>query len=86
MFQKGEKKDITDMIQDMLDGYNKTQESMHEIDNIAKQSRMLANTAAREFGRMGGMSGGFQIIRRKLKIFQRQIVQPTKKTWKMWKH
>lgn len=69
MFQKGEKKDITDLIQDMLEGYNKTQTSMHEIDNIATQSRMLANTAARELGRMGGMAGGFQIITQEIKNF-----------------
>ena len=69
MFQKGEKKDITDLIQDMLEGYNKTQTSMHEIDNIATQSRMLANTAARELGCMGGMAGGFQIITQEIKNF-----------------
>ena len=60
MFKKGQKNDITEMIKGTLEEYNKTQESMREIDNIAMQSKMLANNAAREFGRMD--MGGFQII------------------------
>lgn len=67
MFVKGKKNDITGMIQDTLEGYIKTQASMHEIDQIANQSRMLANNAAREFGRMD--MGGFQIITQEIKRF-----------------
>lgn len=67
MFVKGKKNDITGMIQDTLEGYIKTQESMHEIDQIANQSRMLANNAAREFGRMD--MGGFQIVTQEIKRF-----------------
>lgn len=67
MFIKGKKNDITSMIQDTLEGYIKTQDSMHEIDQIANQSRMLANNAAREFGRMD--MGGFQIVTQEIKRF-----------------
>lgn len=67
MFKKGQKNDITEMIKGTLEEYNKTQESMRVIDNIALQSKMLANNAAREFGRMD--MGGFQIITQEIKRF-----------------
>lgn len=68
MFYKGKQREITELIAGMLDGYIETQKSMHEIDEIAEQSRMLAINAARELGR-SEMAGGFQIITQEIKNF-----------------
>ncbi|MBQ5559957.1 MAG: hypothetical protein IIT46_09305 [Lachnospiraceae bacterium] len=74
MFVKGEYVSITDMISDTLEGYEKTQESMHEIETIAKQSKMLANNAAREFGRLE-MAGNVQIITQQIKSFAKSSME-----------
>lgn len=68
MFVKGANRNITDLINSTLNGYIRTQESMHEIDDIARQSKMLANNAAREFGRIEA-ADNIQIITQEIKRF-----------------
>lgn len=78
MFEKGQQREITDLIENMLDGYIATQNSMREIDMIAEKSKLLAVNSARELGRME-MAGGFQIITQEIKVFANENLKANEK-------
>lgn len=78
MFEKGQQREITDLIENMLDGYIATQNSMREIDTIAEKSKLLAISSARELGRME-MAGGFQIITQEIKVFANENLKANEK-------
>ena len=69
MFQKGQDKDITVLIQNLLKDYVQTIDSMHTIDKIAEKSKMLAINSAIEAARLGKAGAGFSVIAQEIQNF-----------------
>lgn len=68
MFIKEEESNISTLIHGMLESYNRTQDSMHEIDEIAKQSKQLAVTTVGEIKKAHN-SDDFMLIAQGIRSF-----------------